>query len=156
MAQSLQFYRYYSFLYLCASDFRGSNAEERGLVCTIVKHLDDLFIIIIKKKKLLLLLLLLFPQNQLILLLLLLLLLLLSHLRYSSKFALTHTCTCMSIVTLHLLNFLSFLTSPIVYYLCKLFLGLCYFSYYACILAVPLQVYKFYCSFIILFSHEFH
>ena len=78
------------------------------------------------------------------------------HLRYSSKFALTHTYTCMSIVTLHLLNFLSFLTSPIVYYLCKLFLGLCYFSYYACILAVPLQVYKSYCSFIILFSHEFH
>ena len=48
------------------------------------------------------------------------------HLRYSSKFALTHTCTCMSIVTLHLLNFLSFLTSPIIYYLCKLFQGLCY------------------------------
>ena len=34
--------------------------------------------------------------------------------------------------------------------------SLCYFSYYACILAVPLQVYKSYCSFIILFSHEFH
>ena len=32
------------------------------------------------------------------------------HLRYSSKFALTHTCTCMYIVTLHFLNFLSFLT----------------------------------------------
>ena len=30
------------------------------------------------------------------------------------------------------------------------------FSYYACILAASLQVCKSYCSFIVLFSHEFH